>query len=68
MQTRLFKIIKGTFRREGIENESQLMKVSSEFASNGVNGLINVISNDDIPVDEYIEGEFDNPIDLHSEK
>ena len=41
------------------------MKVSSEFASNGVNGLIDVISNDDIPVDEYIEGEFDNPIDFN---
>ena len=37
------------------------MEVSSEFASNGVNGLIDVISNDDINVDEYIEGEFDNP-------
>ena len=65
---KVFKIIRGTFRREGIEDESQLMEVSSEFASNGVNGLIDVISNDDINVDEYIEGEFDNPIDFHSEK
>ena len=62
---KVFKIIRGTFRREGIEDESQLMEVSSEFASNGVNGLIDVISNDDIPVDEYIEGEFDNPIDFN---
>lgn len=53
------RIIRGKFVRENITNNTQKVRVCTEFADN-INELINAISMVSIDSDEYIQNTFNN--------
>lgn len=53
------RIIRGKFVRENITNNTQKVRVCTEFADN-INKLINAISMVSIDSDEYIQNTFNN--------